>query len=183
MKVCIDPAHGGRDSGAVGPTGVKEKSVVRDIAHHLECGFNSCGIAAYRTRLGDETLSLSKRCEIANASGANLFLSLHANASTNPQAHDFEVWTSPGFTAADPYATRIFNTVTAAFPELNGRRDSSDGDPDKESKFYVLIHTKMPAVLIETAFISNPEEERWLTDPGWRMRMAGAVVSALWTRR
>ena len=95
--------------------------MVFDIAHHLECGLDSCGFDAYRTRLRDETLSLPKRCEIANAQGANLFLSLHANASTNPQAHDFEVWTSPGFTAADPYATRIFNTRLSKFSVISAR--------------------------------------------------------------
>ncbi len=182
MKVCISPGHGGRDPGAIGPSGVQEKNVVLNIAHHLGYGLDSAGISSYRTRLLDETVSLQRRCDIANSAGANLFLAIHANASVNPQAHDFELWTSPGFTAADPYATAIFNSVRDSFPELNGRRDTSDGDPDKESKFYVLIHTKMPAVLLETAFISNPEEEQWLLDPGWCMRMAGAIVSALWRR-
>jgi N-acetylmuramoyl-L-alanine amidase len=55
----------------------------------------------------------------------------------------------------------------------------TDGDSDKEAGFAVLIGTTMPAVLVETAFISNALEERWLRDVGWKMRMAGAMVSAL----
>jgi len=57
----------------------------------------------------------------------------------------------------------------------------SDGDPDKEARFKVLTGTRMPAVLVETAFISNAREEGWLADPGFRLRMAGAVVTGIGT--
>ena len=180
MKICIDPGHGGRDSGAIGPAGLQEKSVTFDIAYHLECGLSCFGHSSFRTRLDDVYLSLEERCERANAAGADLFISIHANASENPRGHGYEVWTSPGWTPADIWATEFFNAIHEAFPNLYGRVDMSDGDPDKESKFWVLVHTNMPAVLIETAFISNPAEEESLSDPGWRMRMAGAIISAVW---
>lgn len=179
MKICIDPGHGGIDSGAIGPTGLQEKFAAADIAFHLECGLTQIGHAVFRTRINDTTLSLEQRCEIANEEKADLFLSVHCNAAENPAGHGFEVWTSPGLTAADAWATRLYLAVREAFPHLAGRVDMSDGDPDKESKFYVLVHTVMPAVLIETAFISNPAEEKWLLDPGWRIRMAGAIVSGV----
>lgn len=183
MKICIDAGHGGSDSGAVGPTGFTEKEAVLDISRFIRFGLvdprEVLAHEVFMTRENDETLSLQSRCSIANSRGADLFISVHANAAALPSAHGFEVWTSPGYTAADPIATKIFNTVREAFPALAGRVDSSDGDPDKESKFYVLVNTAMPAVLIETAFISNPTEELWLMDRGWRMRMAGAIVSSI----
>jgi N-acetylmuramoyl-L-alanine amidase len=178
MKICLDPGHGGDDPGAIGPTGLTEAEAVLDIARLTR--FNLIPQhEVMMTREADQTVSLAERCEIANAMKSDLFLSIHANSSANPAAHGFEVWTSPGWTPADPIATVIFNTVREFFPNLAGRVDSGDGDPDKESRFYVLVHTKMPAVLIETAFICNPTEEGWLRDRGWRMRMAGAIVSSI----
>lgn len=180
MRICLDPGHGGEDSGAVGPAGAQEKSVVLSVALHLERALVEMGHQPFYTRVDDRYLSLPGRCDHANAEGADLFLSIHANAAAAAQAHGFEVWTSPGWTPADPWATEIWNSIRESFPLLRGRVDTCDGDPDKESKFYVLVNTHMPAVLIETAFISNPAEERKLTDPGWRLRMAGAIASAVY---
>ena len=180
MRICIDPGHGGHDSGAVGPAGLTEAAAVLSISGYLWGGLENGKHSARMTRESDVYLTLQERCDFAHSMNADLFLSIHANAADSPQANGFEVWTSPGWTPADPFATGIFNSVRESFVNLRGRVDSSDGDPDKESKFYVLMHTKMPAVLIETAFISNPVEEEKLTDPGWRMRMAGAIVSSIW---
>jgi N-acetylmuramoyl-L-alanine amidase len=94
-------------------------------------------------------------------------------------AHGWEVWTSPGDTKADPIATRIYKSGKRTFPSITGRPDLSDGDPDKEARFKVLTGTTAAAVLVETAFITNPREEAWLADPGFRLRMAGAIVTGV----
>jgi len=180
MKFCIDPGHGGHDTGAVGPTGLTEAFAVKSIAHYVGRGLSEAGHRCVYTRHNDTFMELEDRAKFANDEDVDFFLSIHANAHEIPGAHGFEVWTSPGWTPADPIATKIFESVRRAFPDLRGRIDSSDGDPDKEAKFVVLMKTKMPAVLVETAFVSNPTEERWLRDPGWRLRMAGAIVSGLW---
>lgn len=180
MKICLDPGHGGHDSGAIGPTGLTEAQAVFFISRHIGHALSEAGHKCFFTRLDDTFVELDDRAELANLEDADLFLSIHANAYEKPEAHGFEVWTSPGWTPADPIATKVFEHVRRAFPLLAGRVDSSDGDPDKEAKFRVLIKTTMPAILIETAFISNQTEEKWLRDPGWRLRMAGAIVSAVW---
>lgn len=181
MRICIDPGHGGSDPGAIGRHGLTEATAVLSISGYLWGGLENGLHSARMTRESDAiSLTLQERCDFAHSMNADLFLSIHANAADSAQANGFEVWTSPGWTPADPVATAIFNSVRESFPNLRGRVDSSDGDPDKESKFYVLMNTKMPAVLIETAFISNEVEEEKLTDPGWRMRMAGAIVSSIW---
>lgn len=179
MRICLDAGHGGGDSGAVGPAGVAEKFVVMSMVRSLGPALSEMGHEVSFTRGIDRYVSLPDRCQIANLDGAELFLSLHANAAAIATAGGFELWTSPGYTPADPWATAIWSSIRDSFPLLRGRLDMSDGDPDKESKFYVLIHTAMPAVLIETAFISNEEEERKLKDPGWRLRMSGAIASAI----
>lgn len=179
MKIAVDAGHGGHDSGAVGPTGLRESEAAFDIARFVRMGLDLDGHSTLLTRTADQFVSLEKRCEIANDWGADLFLSIHCNAFSNPAAHGYEVWTSIGTTDADAYAERLFDSMGAAFPNLTGRADMTDGDSDKEAGFVVLVGTIMPAVLVETAFISNALEERWLRDTGWKMRMAGALVSAL----
>lgn len=180
MKVCLNAGHGGADPGAIGPSGLTEAKAVMSITKHIGRGLSEAGHECIYTRLTDTFVGLDECAAFANENEADLFISIHANAFENPDAHGFEVWTSPGWTPADPIATKIFENVRRAFPDLRGRVDSSDGDPDKEAKFRVLIKTTMPAVLVETAFISNPTEEKWLRDPGWRLRMAGAIVSGIW---
>jgi N-acetylmuramoyl-L-alanine amidase len=179
MKICLDPGHGGTDSGAVGPTDLRESQAALQIAKYVRRGFLDSGCEVFCTRLEDKFVSLPGRCEIGNTAFADLFLSIHCNAFSNPMAHGGEVWTSVGLTPADAIAQRIFESMAESFPKLQMRYDKTDGDDDKEAGFVVLKNTRMPAVLIEVAFISNPIEEEWLRDVGWKMRMAGAIVSGV----
>jgi N-acetylmuramoyl-L-alanine amidase len=179
MKLCLDPGHGGHDGGAIGPTGLLESQAALEIAKYVRRGFLDCGWDVFCTRSDDRYVSLQGRCDIANNNLADLMLSIHCNAFSNPAAHGYEVWTSVGQTAADPIAERIFEAIGAAFPNLAPRFDKTDGDSDKEKGFAVLVGTNMAAVLVEYAFISNPIEEGWLRDVGWKMRAAGATVSGV----
>lgn len=179
VKICIDPGHGGSDPGAVGPTGLKESDVAIDIARYVRMGLADQGDEVEFTRATDDFISLPARCDYANDWMADIFISIHCNAFSDEAAHGYEVWTSKGVTDADAIAEKLFEAIGAAFPKLTPRVDATDGDSDKEAGFAVLVGTAMPAVLIETAFISNPLEERWLRDVGWKMRMAGAIVSGL----
>jgi N-acetylmuramoyl-L-alanine amidase len=179
MKICLDPGHGGHDSGAVGPAGLLEATAALWIAKYVRRGLLDAGHEVICTRSSDRFVELLDRCIIANEAHASLLLSIHCNAFSNPAAHGYEVWTSVGQTAADPIAERLFESIGGAFPNLAPRFDKTDGDNDKEAGFTVLTQTRMAAVLVETCFISNALEEGWLRDPGWRMRMAGAVVTGI----
>jgi N-acetylmuramoyl-L-alanine amidase len=179
MIICLDPGHGGEDSGAVGPLGLKESDAALQIAKYIRHGLLDSDHEVICTRLDDKFVSLVGRCEIANVAFADLLLSIHCNAFSNPNAHGYEVWTSRGQTAADPIAERLFESIGEAFPRLAPRYDKTDGDSDKEAGFVVLTQSRMAAVLVETCFISNAIEERWLHDIGWMMRMAGAIISSV----
>ena len=110
MKICVDPGHGGsdpgavgnggQDSGAVGPTGLREADAVLWMSRFVSHGLMEAGHVTLLTRNADEFRTLGERCEVANDRGMDLFLSIHANANANRQAHGFEVWTSPGWTPA-----------------------------------------------------------------------------------
>lgn len=179
MKIIIDPGHGGADSGAIGPSATCEKDLVLGVSQQLAAYLRWIDFDVALTRIEDVFISLEQRCAMAANFNADLFVSIHANAYHNPAARGFEVWTNPLLDAADEVAARIWHKFRTAFPLMVGRTDLSDGDPDKESKFYVLVHTPCPAVLVELGFISNPSEELRLISPSWRNRAVAAIGEAI----
>jgi N-acetylmuramoyl-L-alanine amidase len=84
-----------------------------------------------------------------------LLISLHSNAGAG---RGFEIWTSPGDDGSDPYATRFYDLYTSRFPTIAMRSDKSDQDPDKESKFWILVQSKCPAILPEWLFFDNYQD-------------------------
>ncbi len=91
-KVVIDPGHGGYDPGAIGRNGLKEKTVTLDVAKRLASILRGSGVEVVMTRSTDVFIPLERRVEIANASGADLFLSIHINASRQRSLNGFEVY-------------------------------------------------------------------------------------------
>ena len=182
MKVVIDPGHAGRniDPGAVnGSTGLQEADVALVISRQVANYLLNVGYEVKLTRTEweqEETDDLSYRTALANDWGADIFISLHCNSAANQSAEGYEVWTSPGNTLGDKLATCIYGQIAAEFPDRAGRTDYSDGDPDKESRFYVLVHTDAPACLVEMAFVSNDEEAALLADAAWQDRYARAIA-------
>ena len=98
-----------------------------------------------------------------------LLVSIHSDAFSDPSAHGWSVYTSVGDTGlADKAATLAYLRIIDQFPEEKMRIDMSDGDPDKESQFYILKYTNCPAVLTENFFMTNPKEckEILMTEEG-----------------
>jgi N-acetylmuramoyl-L-alanine amidase len=91
-KIVIDPGHGGKDPGAIGPTGLKEKDVVLSIAKILKKKLEDAGYEVVLTREDDTYISLWRRIYIANKEGADLFISIHANSARYRRASGFEVY-------------------------------------------------------------------------------------------
>lgn len=124
-------------------------------------------------------LSLDARCDIVNrfclefGSDKCLLLSLHSNAGGG---NGFEIFTAPGQSKSDLYATIYFATFKQHFPNIKLRADNSDGDPDKESKFYILIHTRCPAILPEFLFYDRWEDWQILKNPQTHKLYAEMIV-------
>ncbi len=93
-EIVIDAGHGGKDPGALGKSGTREKDIVLDIAKRLKRILEYDGIKVTMTRTSDEFIDLSKRTEIASRSGADLFISIHANANPSRKARGVEVFSS-----------------------------------------------------------------------------------------
>ena len=182
MRIVIDPGHAGRnvDPGAVNQsTGLQEADVALFVSKLVETQLLAAGHEVKLTRTDweqAETDDLNVRTSLSNDWGADLFVSIHCNSAVSPNAAGYEVWTSPGDTEGDALATCIYAQIAIEFPDRTGRADYSDGDPDKESRFYVLVHTDAPACLVEMAFISNDEEAALLSDVAWQTRYARAIA-------
>lgn len=212
-RLVIDPGHGGKDPGALGVGGLREKDVTLSIARELaDLLRREATWEVKLTRDRDVTLSLEERTAIANAFGADLFLSIHANASPNRKARGIETYyLAP---ASDRAARRLAALENAGAEEgaaemehiladvvLHSKmRDSRrlaeivqgalishlssthKGTRDlgvKRGPFYVLAGAFMPSILVEVAFLSHPEEARWLRDEGFRRRTAAALAQGI----
>ena len=185
MRIMIDPGHAGRnvDPGAVNQaTGLQEADVALLVSKFVESRLIAAEHEVKLTRTEweqAETDDLDYRTSLSNDWGAELFVSIHCNSAVSPNAEGYEVWTSPGDTQGDVLATCIYKQIAAEFPDRAGRTDYSDGDPDKESRFYVLVHTDAPACLVEMAFISNDEEAALLSDAARQDRYARAIAKGI----
>jgi len=107
-----------------------------------------------------EDVSLGDRVRSANSIAKSsdkkcIYVSIHANGFDKESANGWSVYTSPGKTKSDDIATILFEKSMREFKGEYMRKDTTDGDPDKESNFYVLVNTSMPAILSENFFMTN----------------------------
>jgi N-acetylmuramoyl-L-alanine amidase len=180
MKIVIDAGHGGTDPGAVNMRlNLRECDVALEYAQRVAQILSDAGHHVVMTRGADSFVYLADRACISNVWKADLFLSIHCNSAKNWEAAGIEVWTSPGQSESDLCATELLGAIAQAFPDRRLRADMADGDPDREARFYVLVHTSAPAVLIETGFLSNDEEAAWLADADTAANYAQAIANGV----
>lgn len=167
MNLLIDPGHGGQDPGACAH-GLREADYVLAAGRMLMEEMRRRRHVAHLTRDNDDALGynknadLTERCRMERSWKPGLFVSLHCNAAMSTGANGFEVWTSPGQTRSDVAAEEIVEAFARHYPGRLIRRDLTDGDSDKESKFRVLTGTLGAAVLVEMGFITNAVDAAWL---------------------
>jgi N-acetylmuramoyl-L-alanine amidase len=113
-RVVIDPGHGGKDTGAVGPSGLAEKDVTLDVARRVARALAGQGIAVVLTRDDDRFVTLEERTARANASSADLFVSIHCNASEGRVRHGVETYVLD--TTNDEIALRVAARENATTP-------------------------------------------------------------------
>lgn len=175
--IVIDPGHGGSDRGAV-RDGVSEAALNLDMAHRLRDVLVARGWQVILTHSTDVDVygpdasahdELQARDDIANNAGARLLISIHSNAFIN----DGPSGTTTYYAKAEDLAlARDVQSELAA-------RLGVKNDGIIKSHFYVPLHAKMPAVLVETAFLSNPSDFRKLRDPQWRELVAQSLADAI----
>jgi N-acetylmuramoyl-L-alanine amidase len=212
--VVIDPGHGGDEVGAQGPGGALEKNVTLALARRLRTAIVSrLGVQAFLTRDSDQFLALDERAAIANGYKADLFVSIHANASRSHGARGSEVYflsyqatddesrriaTAEGSLIAPSEVTTVGSDLALVLWEM-AQADhleessalasriqeelaavtGSEGRGVKQAPFRVLVGAAMPAVLVEVAFISHPEEEKLLASEAFQAKVVGAIVQGI----
>ena len=175
FKICLDPGHGGQahvPDYKRGPTGVREAEVNLKVAFHLRDMLQNVGATVVMTRVDDSYVSLAKRSQIANESGADFFISLHHNGIDNsPETNYTSTWyhgDADDSRQSLDLARYIQQGVSDA---LRLPRSPSTGlYSDKlvtASGFGILRLTECPAVLCEASFLSSPEEETRLQDDNY----------------
>lgn len=221
--IVLDPGHGGHDCGAIGPSGLYEKDVVLDIALRLkEILSKNKNFKVFLTREKDVFIPLEERTFFANSKGADLFLSIHVNASRDRKARGIETyllnWTDMeesirvaarenaislkkmreqmkkyknevGIILSDlerdykrDESISLANYVQRAMVStLSGKYSSIENRKVKSALFYVLFGAKMPSVLAEVSFISNPVEEHLLSKEAYRDYIANALADGIET--
>lgn len=173
MKIYIDPGHGGNDSGAIGPTGLEEKGVNLKIAVNVRQILQGYGIDAILTRQNDSRVELADRVKIANDNKGDYFVSIHINSASSPTATGTETFAFPN----SDLGTKLANAIQGAL--VNEINLANRGV--KYRDFFVLKNTKMPAVLVEIAFINNPREEELLKDQNFLYKAAAGISKGILT--
>ena len=173
FKVVIDPGHGGPDPGAVGIANLRETDVVLDVGLQVAQLLQAKGVQVLMTRTSEVDVDLPPRAALANSSGADLFLSIHANAlsMTRPDVNGIETFyfESP---RARGLAQAVQDEVLAVSP----------GSPDRgarTARFYVIRRTVMPSALVELGFVTGQLDSPRLADPAHRRRLALAISRGL----
>jgi N-acetylmuramoyl-L-alanine amidase len=175
--IVIDPGHGGSDPGTVRGD-AQEKALTFDMATRVRDILVARGWQVVMTRSSDRDVyapndsardELQARDDVANSRGARLLISIHVNSYVNSGPH--------GVT------TFYFKAGDFALAQAVNRRVISELDIKNngviKNKFYVINHASMPAALIETAFISNPDDLALLQSSSWRQKMAQAIADGI----
>ncbi len=174
--IVIDPGHGGSDTGAE-HGGLKEADLTLDMAKRLRDILVARGWQVKLTRESDVDVyaandsardELQARVDVANHAGARLFVSIHANAYIN----------------SGPYGTTCYiskpdDVAFARIVEAHLAADGTKDDGIVKSHLYVTLHTRMPAVLIETAFLSNPSDYALLASSAWRQKVVQEIADGI----
>ena len=171
IKVYIDAGHGGSDPGAI-RFGLNEKDANLDIALRLKSKLEANGFIVVMTRTGDSSSSLDERVNMANSSGADIFLSIHNNAALSQYAHGTETfWCSNGVSGSNQFSNLVQNNLVNQIGRANRGV--------KTANFRVIKYTNMPAALVECAFVSNPTEAELLKNADFREKCAIGLFNAI----
>ncbi|GAC1348755.1 MAG: hypothetical protein NVSMB19_00430 [Vulcanimicrobiaceae bacterium] len=175
--IVIDPGHGGSDAGAM-QNGLVEKDLNLDLSKRLRTVLVARGWQVKLTRETDVDVyapndsahdELQARDDIANNAGARFFISMHTNSYT---ASYLNGTTTYYYTAQSyPFAQAVHARLAATLPTKD--------DGIRKENFYVIHHTAIPSILIETAFMSNPTDAAYLRSPAFMAKLATAIADGV----
>ncbi|MEO0349354.1 MAG: DUF3747 domain-containing protein [Cyanobacteria bacterium P01_A01_bin.15] len=170
VLIMIDPGHGGRDPGAVGRNGLQEKEINIFISRRVQRTLEQRGYRVAMTRTQDVEVDLQPRVDIAERANATIFVSIHANAisMSRPEVNGLETYY---FSTGRNLARSIHSSVLRSI-------DIRDRGV-RQARFYVLRNTSMPAVLVETGFVTGREDAARFQSNAAREQIADAIAQGI----
>jgi len=160
--IVIDPGHGGRDPGFVGKSGIFEKFLNLKIALKLRKFLTDAGAKVIMTRTKDLNIPNSGIVKVANDSNADIFVAIHLNSYASPRAGGSQTYY---FTPQSKTFAKTMQKCLCQTIKLRNRGV-------RKVTYYTVHHTKMPAVLVESAYLTNPREEKLVLDPKFQSNVA-----------
>ena len=170
VVVVIDPGHGGKDPGTIGIGGVREKDIVLPISKRVSKFLEQAGVKVIMTRTSDYFVSLGGRTDMANRAGADIFVSIHANAInlSRPDVNGLETYYyNSGRNLANTIHKNILRSVNI------------DDRGMRRARFYVLRKSSMPAVLVEVGFLTGRDDAVKLKNPRYREQMSRSIANGI----
>ncbi|HEY5654134.1 MAG TPA: N-acetylmuramoyl-L-alanine amidase [Pontiella sp.] len=192
--VVIDPGHGGKDSGAIGPNKVYEKQVVLDISKRIKSHLEAKKIKVCMTRTDDTYPSLKQRSDYTYSVDADLFLSIHADGAADPSACGVETFitTVAGCDSSNHYGQAgdkseqknnkydAANAVLGFSIQSNLVKMSKRSDRGlRRARFSVIKNATCPSALVECGFVTNPAEESLLNSSSYRESVARGISNGI----
>ncbi|PZO40074.1 MAG: hypothetical protein DCF19_12880 [Pseudanabaena frigida] len=170
--IAIDPGHGGPDVGAT-RNGVYEKDITLAMSKQLGRILQQMGYSVIFTRTEDIDLDLEPRVQIAENARASTFVSIHVNSldANASQVSGVETYHAPGASLGKSLAEFVHEQILAS----TGANDRGV----RSARFYVIRNTSMPAILVETGYITNPSEASRLVNSAYQERMAEAIAKGI----
>ena len=183
--IIIDPGHGGDDPGAIGGNGTYEKEIVLEVSKKLAGILSQAGAQVFLTRDSDRDLSdpeqtsdykakvqdLTRRVELANQKKADIFISIHVNSFPDRREGGAQTFSQPGEGESKKLAEAIQQ-------EMN-RFTVNPGREAKQVDYFTNRMAEMPSVIVEIGFISNPQEEKLLSDHLYQDKVAWSIYAGI----
>ena len=178
--IIVDAGHGGKDAGASSKKeGYEEKELTLQTAFLIVDQLKQLGYTTIMTRKQDNYIPLETRAEIANVVNADLFVSIHYNYSVSKEAEGIEIfYYKEGKT---PLSSRVTQSKALGQEVLKKIVKSTGAESRgvKQANFAVVRETKMPAILIEAGFLSNPNERARIHDQKYRQSLAQGIAQGI----
>lgn len=172
FTVAIDAAHGGKDSGAIGPNKLKEKNITLSIAKRVAATLEEDGFNVILTRSVDEFVSLEDRIELTKKSEADILISIHTNNSKNTEKAGITTYYNAHNNSQVLILDSLFHVEAkqlTSITDLGG----------KEANFHIVKNSICPAICIEVGYISNPSESKIISDAVFQNELSEVIKNCV----
>jgi N-acetylmuramoyl-L-alanine amidase len=170
VVVLIDPGHGGKDPGAVGLGGLREKDIILPIGKKIAQILQQNGVQVILTRDSDYFVTLPGRVQLAERANADVFVSIHANA-IGPGRSDVNGLETYYYDSGLSLARTVHNTI---LQNINVKDRGV-----RRARFYVLRKSSMPSILVETGYVTGRDDNAKLRTSAYQNQMAEAIARGI----